>query len=390
MRQLDTISQNKTNFLSNVSHEVRTPINSILAINEMILRECQDNTIREYASNIESAGNMLLQIINDILDFSKIEAGKFEILPVEYQLADVITDLKNMIRPLIQKKEISFHVKLSDNLPQTLRGDVTRIRQMVTNLLTNAVKYTEKGSITMEVDGEIQEGQFLFSYRITDTGKGIKEKDIDSLFTAFNRFDKLENNGIEGTGLGLAITKKFAEMMDGSISVESTYKKGSTFTITIPQDIVDATPMKTEQKKHVSKAAYKETFHAPNAKILAVDDTPMNLSVLKALLKQTQIQITTCTSGKECLDISKNESFDIILLDHMMPDFDGIDTFHVIRREHYCDNTPIIVLTANAQTNAKEYYQNLGFNDYLSKPLVPQVLEQLIMEYIPEEKLSAI
>ena len=390
IRQLDMISTNKSNFLSNVSHEIRTPINSVLGMNEMILRECEDPKIREYALNIASSGKTLLQLINDVLDLSKIESGKLEVIPVEYNLADIIHDLETMIRPLIKTDNITLHIETSEHLPKTLSGDAIRVKQMLTNILTNAVKYTEKGSILFRIDGERIGDSFVFKYIVKDTGKGIKESDIGNLFNAFERVDQLKNSGIEGTGLGLAITRKFALLMGGDITVESTYGEGSTFTIVVPQKVIGEELMgdyHIHHRENVRKA-YTESFHAKNAKLLAVDDVKMNLMVQKGLLKRTQVQITCCSSGKECIEAVKKEHYDMILLDHMMPELDGVETLELIRKEHYCDDTPIIALTANADIKARDQYLAFGFTDYLSKPIDPPMLEKIILEHLPKEKIE--
>lgn len=389
IRQLDLISKNKTNFLSNVSHEIRTPINSVLGMNEMILRECTDDKIREYAMNIASSGQTLLQLINDVLDLSKIESGKLEVLPVEYNLADVISDLENMVRPLIKKDNLKLTIETADDLPKTLFGDAIRVKQMVTNILTNAVKYTEEGTVHFKIAGEKQEDTFLFRYSVKDTGRGIKEADMGNLFNAFERVDQLKNSGIEGTGLGLAITKKFAVMMGGDIEVESTYGEGSTFTVRVPQKIVGDELMGDYHKGRHEKVReeYTESFHAPEAKILAVDDVKMNLTVIKLLLKETKMKITTCASGQACIEAVQKEHFDIILLDHMMPDMDGVETLQALKENHYCDDTPVIALTANADVSAKSRYLEYGFSDYLSKPIDPGMLEEMILDYLPADKI---
>ena len=390
IRQLDLISTNKSNFLSNVSHEIRTPINSVLGMNEMILRECEDPRIKEYALNIASAGQTLLQLINDVLDLSKIESGKLEVIPDEYMLADVIYDLENMIRPLIKTDKVTFRIELGENLPDKLFGDAIRVKQMVTNILTNACKYTEEGTICFRVDG-IRNGDLCeMRFAVTDTGRGIKESDMGNLFDAFERVDQLKNSGIEGTGLGLAITKKFALMMDGDITVESTYGKGSTFTIIVPQKVIGDGIMHDYHtgRRNVERVEYTETFHASQAKILAVDDVKMNLTVIKLLLKETKMQITCCSSGQECIEAVQKEHYDLILLDHMMPDMDGIETLKRIREAHYCDDTPVIALTANADVRAKETYLECGFADYMSKPIEPMVLERMIAEYLPVDKIA--
>lgn len=388
IRELDMVSKNKSHFLSNVSHELRTPMNAILGMNEMILRECNDSAILEYSSNIENSGKMLLQIINDVLDLNKIESGKMDIIETNYQLADIILDMENMIKPLVKTDRQELIIKCGDNLPKTLHGDSVRLKQMITNILTNAVKYTEKGQILFEVSGEKKENIFYFSFLVRDTGKGIRQEDIPLLFDAFERAEQLRNNAIEGTGLGLAITQKFAHLMGGEILVDSVYGKGSVFTILIPQTIVGEELMGDyhrvqEEKKH----EYHECFVAPNVKLLVVDDVKTNLLVIKHLLKNNKMQMTFKMSGKDCIDILKEETFDIILLDHMMPDLDGVETLNTIRQEHLCDQTPIIALTAIAESDSAEKYKKLGFTDYMSKPVDGHELEKMILKYIPKESI---
>lgn len=389
IRQINAISANKSNFLSNVSHEIRTPINAVLGMNEMILRECEDERITEYAENIEASGHVLLQLINDVLDLSKIESGKFDVLPVEYQMADVINDLEMMIRPLVNKKpSIEFTIEAARDLPQTLFGDANRIKQMVTNILTNAVKYTESGYINFKIGGvRTNDDEYVFQYSVTDTGRGISEENIDNLFNAFERVDQYKNSGIEGTGLGLAITKKFAVMMGGDISVRSTYGEGSTFTITVPQKVIGDDLMGDYRaNRHRSeRVEYQESFHAPNARILVVDDVEMNLMVIRLLLKKTQMQIECVKSGVECIEAVKKEHFDVILLDHMMPGMDGIDTLNALREAHLCDTTPVVALTANVDINSEETYRSYGFDGYLPKPVPPAKLEALLKSMIATE-----
>lgn len=389
IRQLNAVSKNKSDFLSNVSHEIRTPINSVLGMNEMIIRESQEENILEYAESIENSGKTLLQLINDVLDLSKIESGKFEVVCDNYELADLLRELEDLIHPLVEKSGLQFNVVLSDNLPKGLYGDKVRIKQMVINILTNSVKYTEKGSITFSVAGVKSGDDFIFRYSVKDTGKGIRPEDIGVLFSAFERVDLKKNSGIEGTGLGLAITKKFALMMGGDIEVESTYGEGSEFIIKVPQKVVNSEFMGDyhEDHKKVKKDKYVPAFEAKDVKMLVVDDVKMNLTVVKLLLKETKMQIEPCSSGKACIERVKEEKYDIILLDHMMPDLDGVDTLKIIRDEHYCDDTPVIALTANVSSDAKDRYSGYGFTDYLAKPIDPVELEKMIFKYLPEEKV---
>ncbi len=390
IRKLDLVATSKSNFLSNVSHEIRTPINSILGMNEMILRECTEKQIKEYASIIATSGQTLLQLINDVLDMTKIESGKSEVIPSEYDIADVIGDLEKMIRPLIKKENLSFVIETGDNIPKTLYGDAIRIKQMITNILTNAVKYTDEGTVTFSISGKRKGDIFTFKFAVKDTGRGIKEEDIPKLFNAFERVDQRKNSGILGTGLGLAITQKFATMMGGDIDVQSEYGVGTTFIITIPQKIIDYEVIgdfKAESGRRASDV-YQESFHAPDAKVLVVDDVDINLMVVELLLKEIGMQIKCCSGGRECIEAVKNEHFDVILLDHMMPDIDGIETLNIIRNEHLADDTPIIALTANTEADAEKSYLEYGFDGYLPKPVYPEGLEKMIYDMLPKSKVQ--
>ena len=333
-------SQTKSDFLSNMSHEIRTPINAILGMDEMILRESKDKNILEYAENLRHAGNNLLGIVNDILDFSKIEAGKMEIINVEYSLSSLLNDLVNMIQKRAEKKNLKLIVNADENLPSVLYGDEIRIKQIVTNILTNAVKYTEKGSVTLNVNFEPHdENSIWLKVSVVDTGIGIKEEDIEKLFKAFERIEEERNRTIEGTGLGMNITQQLLSMMESHLDVSSVYGEGSTFSFKLAQKIVNSEPLgnfsdafKSSLTQHKE---YHEKFTAPNAKILVVDDTVMNLTVVKGLLKQTKIQIDTAESGYECLDLVKKNHYDIIFLDHRTPGLDGIETLQKMRYARY-------------------------------------------------------
>ncbi|MGN0340895.1 MAG: response regulator [Lachnospira sp.] len=383
----------KSDFLANMSHEIRTPINAIMGMNEMVLRESKDESIREYAANIESASKTLLSLINDILDFSKIEAGKMEIVNAPYDTATFFNDVVNMIDVKAKQKQLDFQVDIDSTLPSVLHGDEVRNRQIIVNILNNAVKYTKQGIVKLTVEGIRESGVVTLKMQVKDSGIGIKKEDMDKLFCGFQRLDLEQNRSIEGTGLGLAITRNLVESMKGRIEVESEYGKGSVFTIFLTQEIIDDTPMGDFKEKFEAAAkqekGYKESFVAPDAKVLVVDDNDMNLAVAKALLKKTDVQVTTCTSGKECLECIKKEYFDVILLDHMMPEMDGIQTLEKIRQtENMCKSVPVIALTANAIVGAKEQYIKAGFSDYLSKPIHGTELEKMLLEYLPKDKVG--
>ncbi len=382
----------KSLFLSNMSHEIRTPINAVLGMNEMILRESDDKQLLSYAENIRSAGKTLLFLINDILDMSKIESGKMEIVKVEYNPADLIMDLWNVIFLRAQEKGLALEFSLDETMPKTLYGDDVRIKQIVTNLLTNAVKYTPRGSVELcaayERKGEEQLNLIL---SVKDTGMGIKKEDIGKLFESFQRLDEEKNRNIEGTGLGMNITMSLLKLMDGDMKVESEYGKGSAFTVTIPQRIVCGEPtgsfaeIKSRQEQnHLKK---QQTFEAPEASVLVVDDNDMNRKVFQSLLKRTKMKIVTADSGKNCLELVKKEHFHIIFMDHMMPEMDGIETLHEIQKLSDFPNqdTPVIVLTANALSGAREGYLREGFADFLTKPIDAGLLEQTVAMYLPED-----
>ncbi len=389
-------SKTKSEFLSNMSHEIRTPINAILGMNEMILRESRNETILEYAENIRNASNNLLGIVNDILDFSKIEAGKMEIIPVEYELSSLLNDLVNMIQKRATDKGLELIVNVDEKLPMILFGDEIRIKQVVTNILTNAVKYTEKGSVTLSVEcSQKSADKITLKFGVKDTGIGIKQEDIQKLFSAFERIEEKRNRTIEGTGLGMNITKKLLNMMGTVLQVESVYGEGSNFWFEIEQKIIKDEPIgnfeeafRNSLKQHKK---YHEKFTAPNAKILVVDDTVMNLTVVKGLLKQTKIQIDTAESGFECLKLVAKNIYDIIFLDHRMPEMDGIETLRKMQNmpDNLNETTPVISLTANAISGAREQYIAAGFSDYLTKPINSVKLEELIMKYLPAEKIQA-
>ena len=391
--QAEQANHAKSDFLANMSHEIRTPINAIMGMNEMVLRESKDESIREYAANIESASKTLLSLINDILDFSKIEAGKMEIVTAPYDTAIFFNDVVNMIDVKAKQKQLDFQVDIDSTLPSVLHGDEVRNRQIIVNILNNAVKYTKQGIVKLTVEGIREGGVVTLKMQVKDSGIGIKKEDMDKLFGGFQRLDLEQNRSIEGTGLGLAITRNLVESMKGRIEVESEYGKGSVFTVYLTQEIIDDTPMGDFKEKFEAVAkqekGYKESFVAPDAKVLIVDDNDMNLAVAKALLKKTDIQITTCMSGMECLELIQKEYFDVILLDHMMPGMDGIQTLEKIKQtENMCKSVPVIALTANAIVGAKEQYIKAGFSDYLSKPIQGTELEKMLLKYLPEDRVS--
>ncbi len=390
----DAIAANvaKSRFLANMSHEIRTPLNGILGMDEMLLEECTDDNLKEYARNIQSAGQSLLSIINDILDISKIEAGKLELLPVEYELFSVINDCYNIARVRAESKALSLRMMIDPELPSCLYGDEVRIRQIINNFLSNAVKYTKEGTITLSISSErLSENQIMLIIAVKDTGIGIREEDMEKLFHSFTRIEENRNRNIEGTGLGLNLTKNLAKMMGGEICAESVYGQGSCFTAKIPQTVINSEPMgdfeKQYQQFRSTSEPHKMSFVAPDAQILVVDDVELNLKVMKGLLKKTRIQIDTAQSGMACLECVKNKKYDLIFLDHMMPEMDGIETLQQMRllTSDLNKNTPVIMLTANATRGAKKEYIRVGFTDYLTKPVKSEALQAMLAKYLDEK-----
>lgn len=386
----------KSTFLARMSHEIRTPINAVLGMNEMILRETESDNIREYASNIYGAGRTLLSIINDILDLSKIESGKMEIVENDYQLGRVLLDVENMISMRAEEKNLNFRVIADETLPDCLHGDDMRIKQCMINMLTNSVKYTTEGTVTLRVDYTYKKAdKVALRVTVSDTGMGIKEEELHRLFDPFTRLDLMQNRSVEGTGLGLSITKRLIEMMGGELMVESCYGEGSSFSFVIPQKPVGDGQL-GDYKANAAKANHEQAEHgsrpytAPEASILAVDDNRVNITVVKGLLKKLKVQFDSALSGQECLDKVRQNHYDIILLDHMMPNMDGIETLRAMQQmEEYTRNRPVVIaLTANAIVGAKEEYLKEGFEDYLSKPIDFEQLEEMIRRYLPEEMIE--
>ncbi|MCI9123007.1 MAG: response regulator [Eubacterium sp.] len=397
-KKIEDEREAKSRFLSNMSHEIRTPINAVLGMNEMILREASDAQILTYAANIKSSGKMLLFLINDILDISKIESGKMEIIPVEYETPALIMDLWNVIYLRTKEKKLTFTVESDETLPLVLYGDDVRIRQIVTNLLTNAVKYTPQGSVHLKAAYECQsDDRMLLKISVQDTGIGIRKEDMGKLFESFQRLDEEQNRNIEGTGLGMNITMSLLKMMDGELKVESEYQKGSTFTVIIPQKIISREPAGSFRQMKEKNIRYdgsrQSSFTAPKGKVLVVDDNTMNLTVFQALLKRTKLQVVTAESGNQCLSYVQKQKFHIIFMDHMMPKMDGIETLHEIKKlaafEDFPNkDTPVIALTANAVAGAKEMYLAQGFAEFLTKPINAELMEYTICKYLPAELMQ--
>lgn len=390
--EIEQIARSKDAFFANMSHEIRTPINTIIGLNEMTLREDISDEIAENAINIQNASKMLLTTINDILDLSKLESGKMEIVQTQYEVSSMFSDLVNLIWVRAHQKELEFKVDIDHSIPSMLYGDEVRIKQIVANMLTNAVKYTEKGSVTLSAKGErISADGFLLRISVADTGMGIRKENIDDLFRSFKRVDERANRKIEGTGLGLTISKQLVEMMGGKISVDSVYHKGSVFTIELQQGIISAQPIGAinfaAQKQLNHRTKYKQSFTAPEAHILVVDDNDMNRMVVTKLLRSTKVQVDTVESGRECLKKTAEKPYHVILMDHMMPGMDGEEALKAVRNQTkgFCQKTPVIALTANVMTNADQIYQEMGFDGYLAKPVSAVLLEASLLKYLPPE-----
>ncbi|MBR6478731.1 MAG: response regulator, partial [Lachnospiraceae bacterium] len=380
----------KSRFLAQMSHEIRTPINAVLGMNEMILRESEDDSIREYSENIQSAGRNLLGLINTILDFSKIEEGKMEIIPVKYDTAAMLGNVIHSIDSRAGDKGLIFESHIDENLPSALYGDDMRISQVVSNLLTNAVKYTREGRVDLYVTGQMRNEETLsLQFRVKDTGIGIKAEDQSKLFESFTRLEETRNRNIEGTGLGMAIVSKLLDMMGSKLEMTSEYGKGSEFSFSVDQTIVDQTPIGDLKQRSKASEKQEEAIYAPTAKVLAVDDNEMNLKVIRNLLKLSGIVPDMVDSGDGALEKLRTGHYDLVLLDHMMPGMDGIETLHKAKEEGLIGGaTTVIALTANAVVGARESYLEAGFDDYLSKPVEISALERALMKYLPESRIQ--
>ena len=384
----DSANKAKSDFLADMSHEIRTPINAVLGMNEMILRQSDDEQILEYSSNIKSAGNTLLSLINNILDFSKIEDGKMSLVPVEFDTAELIDALVNSVSERARAKGLELNIDVDRSVPSRLYGDDVRIGQVITNLLTNAVKYTENGSVTLRIRNNGTDGENVkLRFDVIDTGIGIKEEDLGKLFESFKRIEETRNRHIEGTGLGISIVCKLLEMMDSKLDVESRYAIGSTFGFDLKLRVVDAAPVGEAGSKTKTSAAKDKAEHlyAPSARVLVTDDNDMNLKVATNFLKIFGITPVTCSSGAATIELMRKEKFDIVFLDHMMPEMDGIETLRKLKDEGLTEGTVMIALTANAVVGAEEQYLSAGFDGYLSKPITIEDIEKALAQYLPAD-----
>ncbi len=390
--ELERLSKTKNSFFANMSHQIRTPINTIIGLNEMILREDINDEVAENAVHIQSASKMLLSLINDILDMSKLESGKMEVVPIQYETGAMFSDLVNIIWVRAQEKNLELNLDISPEIPTMMYGDAVRIKQVVMNLLTNAVKYTQKGYITLSAKTEpLEKDKVLLTISVKDSGIGIKKEDMQHLFQSFQRVDEASNAGIEGTGLGLMITQQLVELMGGKITVDSIYQKGSVFTVQLEQQVINSTPM--GKKTFMTKTSigqrqrHRQLFEAPDARVLVVDDNELNLLVAKKLLRDTNIKVDLAKSGLECLELTREYYYDVIFMDHMMPEMDGLETLRRLRKQEngLCQQTPVIALTANAYSDAEQAYREKGFSGYLSKPVSGTQMETMLLKFLPKE-----
>ena len=391
-KEIEELNRAENHFFSSMSHEIRTPINTIIGLNEIILRENTSDEVTENARNIQGASKLLLSLINDILDISKIKSGKMEIVNVSYETGALFSEIVNMIWIKAKEKGLEFKLQVDSSIPSMLCGDEVRIKQILINLLSNAVKYTSEGTVTLSIRCERQAiNRVRIWYSVEDTGQGVKKESIPYIFNAFRRVDEEQNRYIEGTGLGLNIVHNLVELMGGEISVNSIYTKGSKFVVMLDQDIVDdrdlgAFTLASRTKVHESET-YHQSFEAPDAHILVVDDNDMNLLVVKKLLAETKIQIDTASGGAECLRLTQNYHYDCILMDHMMPEMDGIECLHRLRVQPtgLCQDVPVVALTANAGSDNQLLYRKEGFSGYLAKPVSGALLEAAVLSILPKE-----
>ena len=391
--EAQSANEAKSSFLENMSHEIRTPMNSILGMNEMILREEDRPEIKEYALVVQRSGRALLGILNDILDFSKLQDRKMEIVPVRYDLSSLINDLVNIAAEQAKKKSLNFTVNVDKEIPRILDGDEYHIRQVMLNILNNAIKYTERGGVTVTVGFErLDSYTILMKFSVTDTGIGIKSEDMENIFRPFEHVESSRKFSADGSGLGLSIVQKLLQLMDSELRIESVYHKGSTFAFDIRQSVVKWEPIGDYERAFMTAASHQgkkftQSFQAPNARVLVVDDADVNLLVFANLLKKTKIKIDTATSGVEMLQMVRMNHYNMIFLDHRMPGMDGIEAFHNMKKmtDGLNYNTPVVALTANAVLGARQLYIDEGFSDYISKPVDTVRLEQVLLEYLPPD-----
>ena len=391
--EIQSLSDAQSRFFSSMSHEIRTPLNTIIGLNEMTLRDQQiTEEIAENATNIQNASRMLLSLINDILDLSKIESGRMELSEAQYETSRLLSDVVNLLWSRAKEKGLRFEVNVGENVPSMLYGDEMRLKQVIVNILTNAIKYTEDGSVTLSLSGEKRgANEFLLRVDVDDTGVGIRKEALPYLFDSFKRVDTARNRNVEGTGLGLAISKQLIDLMGGTISVDSIYTKGSHFQVEVAQRIVDAEPMEySALTRKTTDGPHTTVFEAPNAHVLIVDDNDMNRMVSRKLLRATRVQTDMAASGRECLEKTALTHYDVIFMDHEMPDMDGIETLHAVREQEggLCRETPVIALTANAGSDMNSFYISKGFQAYLAKPIHSSLLEATLLQFLPRDMIE--
>lgn len=390
-KELEEINKSKNSFFASMSHEIRTPINTIIGLNEMIIRESEEEITKEYAANVQNASKMLLNLVNDILDLSQMEMKRMDIVLLEYRTEELFGGLIDMIKVRMQEKRLEFMVDIDEDIPSALLGDMKRINQVLLNILTNAVKYTQEGSVTLSVSMEpVGEDAISLVMSVADTGIGIRKEDLEHIYESFRRADARKNLKIEGSGLGLSITKQLVDMMNGEIAVDSIYTKGTTFTVTLPQKVVDRTPIGDIEFLHYDRGRaeeYRQSFEAPEARILIVDDNPMNSLVESKLLKETKMKIDVADSGTKCLEMTKRKYYHVILMDYMMPEMNGAQTLTQLRRQEngLCRDSAVIVLSANSVAEARRQYVEDGFDGYLEKPIQGEAMEAEILKFLPDD-----
>ena len=374
---LQHLDQKKTQFFANMSHEFRAPINAIMGMSEVILCNSKEGNIREYAGDIKNASKMLLHLVNDVLDLSKIQAGKMEIVPVEYETEDLVRNVGNVIRLMVQDKSLAYEVNIAKDVPKRLFGDEIRIAQVLTNLLTNAVKYTDQGKVTLTLNAvKDLKGMDAIEYIVEDTGCGIKPEDMDKLFASYERVNLERNRRVEGTGLGMGIVTGLLEAMKSKLNVESQYGKGSRFSFVLAQNYVNTSPV----PQNISS---NKELELGDKLILVVDDVPLNLKVVEVLLKPFGVNVELVNNGKDALEMMKQKKYDLILLDHMMPGMDGVETLKQAREiSDYYKDAAIIAMTGNASVTARDEYLCMGFTDYLEKPILPDKMKEILRAYI--------
>ena len=392
MEKAKAADKAKSNFLANMSHEIRTPMNSISGMAELILRDGKDEVSKHHAMMIKASTRSLLSIINDILDFSKIESGRLELVKKPFQTALLFNDVINMIGIRLEDKPVTFNVNIDDTLPRELYADELRIKQVLVNLLGNAVKFTSEGSISLIARCEkTDDSDCRLIITVKDTGIGIKLEDLDNIFSHFTQVDTKKNRAVEGTGLGLAISRQLINAMDGDINVESVYGKGSTFTFSLVCQVEDWRPLGNikERMKEIKTEAYRVSFTAPGARVLIVDDNSMNLEVAAGILEPYKMSTVTASNGPDAVKIFEQDpAFDLILLDHMMPGMDGVEVLNAIRFTPGGDKCKVVALTANALSGAEEEYRRLGFDGFLAKPIEPEAMDDILKEFIPDKYIK--